>query len=139
MARDQGGIPVEMTPVHGIGSIVYDKFDGNGQKVYQLLQAAVKATASGDNAVVAAQSGKKIVVVGWDLSTKGTIVDVKFVDGAAGTDLTGAFTLAAAGAVRWINRPSDNCPLTPGTTNTLLSVNVSAAQVVNGSLWYILV
>lgn len=139
MARDFAGNPIEMAPLHSVGSVLYDKFDGNGPKVYQLKQAKVNATASGDNTVVAAVTGKQIVVVGWDLATKGTITDVKFVDGTGGTDLTGAFTLAAAGALRWVNRPSDNMPLTAGTVSTLLSVNTSTTQVVNGAVWYILV
>lgn len=135
------GLPQETAPIAQVGSIIYDKYDGQGPKVYQLLQAKVAASSSGDNTIVAAATGKKIVVLGWTLINKGTIIDAKWVDGTGGTDLTGPMTLPAAAAAvgGGIQRVSENQPLTPGTVSTLLALNLSGAQVVNGSVWYITV
>jgi hypothetical protein len=61
------------------------------------LSAAISTTTSGQTAVVAAVTGRKIKVLGYVLMAAGT-VNVKWQDGT--TDLTGALPLTAqVGAV----------------------------------------
>lgn len=136
MSRDGiTGVPSETGPMQQIGSVIFD--NGAGPHVYKIKQAKVACGSSGDNTIIAAVTGKQIVVLGWLLANKGTIIDAKWVDGTAGTDLTGPITLPAAAASVSFVKVSDNCPLTPGTAATLLALNLSGAQVVNGCVWYI--
>lgn len=96
--------------------------------------AAISAASSGNNTLVAAVAGKKITVLGYVIVADGAVA-AKFTDGAGGTDLTGAMSLAANGGVS--ARSEMNAPMLQGGTNTALVLNLSAAVGVRGHMTYI--
>lgn len=107
----------------------------------QVKTAAISVSASGDNTIVAAVAGKLITVVGLLLvngAATGNNVIVK--DGTGGTALTGAMPLGVAPSPPFIL--SDNGPggfdwfQTSNTANNLV-LNLSAATLVTGAVWYI--
>lgn len=74
------------------GTNLLGKIEVSNQKTLKTLKIDVAAV--GDNVIVALVAGKRIKVTAYTLQSKGT-VDVKLVNGAAGTDLTGAFSFQA--------------------------------------------
>lgn len=95
--------------------------------------AAISASSSGNNTLVAAVTSKKIRVLAMWLSANGT-VNAKLQDGASGTDKTGlAYLVVNTGFVL----PYNPAGWLETTANTLLNLNLSAAVAVGGSLTYI--
>lgn len=95
--------------------------------------AAISASTSGNNTLVAAVVSKKIRVLALSLSSNGT-VNAKLQDGAGGTDVTGLYYLVAtAGFVL----PFNPVGWFETSSNTLLNLNLSAAIAVGGCLTYI--
>jgi hypothetical protein len=95
--------------------------------------AAISASSSGNNTLVAAVTSKKIRVLAMWLSSNGT-VNVKLQDGAGGTDKSGlAYLVANTGFVLPFN-PTGWCET---TANTLLNLNLSGAVAVGGQLTYV--
>lgn len=118
-------LPVQMThetsQMTGAGTILTPKF------------AAIAASSSGNNTLVAAVVSKKIRVLGLWLTANGS-VNAKIQDGASGTDKTGlAYLVVNTGLVLPFN-PVGWCET---TANTLLNLNLSAAVAVGGSLCYV--
>lgn len=68
---------------------MYLNFDGNR---FEIKRTIIDVAGSGDNEVVAAVSGKKIVVIHYQLIAAGT-VNVRFESGAGGTALSGQMNL----------------------------------------------
>lgn len=105
------------------------------------LTAAIAASASGDNAVVAAPgTGKRIRVLSWILSFSGT-VNAKWKSGAS-TDLTGLFYGSATAGVAF---SAESPPPGPGNSpvpqfrcaeNEALNLNLSGAVAVGGYVLY---
>lgn len=95
--------------------------------------AAIAASASGDNTIVAAVTGKKIRVLSYDY-TAAAAVNVKWKSGAS-NDKSGLTYLPAAG---WGKAKQFN-PVGHVETNVgeALVLNLSAAQAVGGELTYI--
>lgn len=94
---------------------------------------AIAASSSGDNTVLAAVAGKKIVVEAYEVSASAA-VNVKWKDGAS-TDKTGLLYLAAAGSSTDADATDvehDEDELWTGTTNTALILNLSGAVAVGG-------
>lgn len=95
--------------------------------------AAIAASSSGNNTLVAAVNPKKIRVLALSLISNGT-VNVKFQTGAGGTDLTGLYYLVAnAGFVL----PYNPTGWFETASNTLLNANLSGAVAVGGCLTYV--
>lgn len=95
--------------------------------------AAIAASSSGNNTLVAAVTSKKVRVLALNLISNGT-VNVKVQSGASGTDLTGLWYLVAnAGLVL----PFNPVGWFETGSNTLLNLNLSAAIAVGGSLVYV--
>lgn len=95
--------------------------------------AAIAASSSGNNTLISANATKKLRVLAASFVANGT-VNVKFQDGAGGTDKTGLFYLVAnSGAVL----PFNPVGWFETTANTLLNLNLSAAVAVGGCLTYI--
>ena len=94
--------------------------------------AAIAASSSGDNTLVAAVTGKKIRAIKYVLVAAGT-VSVKFKSGA-GTDLTGAMPAAANSVI-----PGDYCPVGQfeSAAGSALVLNLSGAVAVTGHLTYV--
>lgn len=98
--------------------------------------AAVAASSSGDNTLVAAVAGKKIRVLAFTLYAGGAVT-VRFESGAGGTALSGQMALAAAGQfvsggfvpVGWFETAA----------GALLNLELSGAVSVAGMLTYVLV
>lgn len=67
--------------------------DGNLVK-----RAAISAASAGNNTIVAAVSGKEIVVVQFGIVADAAVT-VKFQSAAGGTDVTGAMSFAANGGI----------------------------------------
>lgn len=98
--------------------------------------AAIAASSSGNNTIVAAAgASNKIRVLAVQLTAAGT-VNAKWQSGASGTDLTGlAYLVANTGYVLPFN-PSGWFET---AANTLLNLNLSAAIAVGGSITYVVV
>ena len=94
---------------------------------------AVDVNSSGDNTLVAAVSGKRILVIGCVLIAAGT-VSIRFESGAGGTPISGVMDLTTNSGF--------TAPLgIPGwgrtATNTLLNLELSGAVKVSGMLVYV--
>jgi hypothetical protein len=105
----------------------------NGTTALTPKFAAITASTSGNNTIVAAVNPKKIRVLAVQLIANAA-VNAKWQSGASGTDLTGLAYLAANGGyvlpynpVGWFETGS----------NTLLNLNLSGAVAVGGSVVYI--
>jgi hypothetical protein len=99
-----------------------------------MATAPVAAASSGDNTLVAAVAAKKIRVHGYELSAA-RAVNAKFRSGA--TDITGLFTLAAAGASADAQeRTADPDGLFETATGAALVLNLSGAVAVAGFVDY---
>lgn len=95
--------------------------------------AAISASSSGNNTLVAAVTSKKVRVVALALVGAGA-VNAKFQSGAGGTDLTGLFYLTYGGG---IVLPFNPVGYFETASNTLLNLNLSAATAVGGCLTYV--
>jgi hypothetical protein len=95
---------------------------------------AVAASASGDNTVIAAVAGRRIVVLCGKLMANGT-VNSKWKSGAS-TDITGLeYLIANDGYVL----PFAQCGWFATATGEALVLNLSGAIAVGGHLTYVLV
>jgi hypothetical protein len=94
----------------------------------------IAASSSGNNTLVAAVTSKKLRVLAFNFTGNGA-VNVKFQDGASGTDMTGLYYIAAAGG--GISVPFNPLGWFETTANTLLNLNLSGAVAVGGSLVYV--
>jgi hypothetical protein len=95
--------------------------------------AAIAASSSGNNTLVAAVASKKIRVLSATFTAAGS-VNAKFQSGAGGTDLTGLFYMVVnTGGVL----PYNPAGWFETGSNTLLNLNLSAAVAVGGCLSYI--
>lgn len=95
--------------------------------------AAIAASSSGDNTLVAAVSGKKIRVLSYTLVAAGAVT-CRFEDGAGGTAKSGVMSFGANGGV--------SVPFSPlghfeTTANTLLNLELGGAVSVAGHVCYV--
>jgi hypothetical protein len=93
---------------------------------------AINKSASGENSLVAAQEKFGYVVTGYVVVADGA-VEVKFKNGAGGSDVTGPMSLAANGIVSSGYNPDGHFKVDP---NKALILNLSSAVEVNGHLTY---
>jgi hypothetical protein len=107
----------------------------SGSYLYEIRRAAIAASTSGNNTLVAALTGLRIRVLAVGLMASAA-VNVKFQDGAGGTDLTGLFYLAANGG---FVLPFNEEGWFQTSSGTLLNLNLSAANAVGGSLVYTII
>src|SRR4051812_7536637 len=102
---------IETNQMTAAGTILTPKF------------AAISASSSGNNTLVAAVSAKKVRVLALWLTSNGT-VNAKIQDGAGGTDKTGlAYLVVNTGIVL----PFSPVGWLETTANTILNLNLSAA------------
>lgn len=105
----------------------------NGTTALTPKFAAIAASSSGNNTIVAAVTSKKIRVLGLKLIANGT-VNAKWQSGASGTDLTGlSYLVVNSGEV---------LPFSPvgwfeSASGVLLNLNLSGAVAVGGHLIYV--
>ncbi len=95
--------------------------------------AAIAASSSGDNTLIAAVVSKKIRVLSYTLVAAGAVV-CRFEDGAGGTAKSGQMALAANGVL--------SVPFSPvghfeTTANTLLNLELGGAVSVAGHICYV--
>ena len=103
--------------------------------MWKVQNAAIVASASGDNSVVAAVADKKINVLAYVLVAGGA-VSVKWRRGT--TDLTGALPLAANGGLV-VPAPGEDGECWFSTAkNEALQINLGAAIAVGGHVLYYL-
>lgn len=96
-------------------------------------QAKISTSSSGANTIVSATSGKRIVVVSWNVMANGT-TNVKWVSGS--TDISGLYYLVAnVGAVVDHSVPDFGLKTTAGEA---LVLNNSAAVAIGGYVTYYL-
>jgi hypothetical protein len=95
--------------------------------------AAISASSSGNNTIVAAVTDKRIRVLSAFLVAAGAVT-AKFQSGASGTDLTGAASLSANGGYVLPFNEGGWFQTDPGT---LLNLSLGGAQSVAGSVSYI--
>lgn len=101
------------------------------------LSAAIAASSSGDNTVVAGVTGKSIAVESFELSASGA-VNAKWKDGAS-IDKTGLLYAAAAGPLgdaSAADLEAGEDELWVGTPGNALILNLSAAVPVGGFVTY---
>ena len=108
------------------------KFSINQPNFGTVTFAAVSASSSGDNTLVAAVTGKKIRVLQVFLLAAAA-VDVRFEDGAGGTALTGVMSLAANGG---FVMPFSEIGWMEGSAATLLNLELGGAVQVSGVIAY---
>lgn len=96
--------------------------------------AAIAASSSGNNTIVAAVTSKKIRVLAYNLIGNGA-VNAKFQTGAGGTDLTGLKYIAAAGG--GICAPFNPVGWFETASGALLNLSLSGAVAVGGELVYV--
>lgn len=96
--------------------------------------AAISASSSGNNTLVAAVAGKKIRVLAYSLSGAGA-VNAKFQSGAGVTDLSGLKYIAAAGG--GVTAQFNPLGWFETVSGALLNLNLSGAVAVGGELVYI--
>lgn len=112
---------VESNQMTAGGTVVTPKF------------AAIAASTSGNNTLIAAVTSKKIRVLAVAFMADGA-VNAKFQSGAGGTDLSGLFYMVAnTGAAL----PYNPAGWFETASNTLLNLNLSAAIAVGGCITYI--
>jgi len=100
---------------------------------YVIKRAVIDNATSGDNTLVAAVPGKKIVVLSLTLISAGTMT-VRFESGASGTALTGQMSVLAATGFHWGFNPIGHIETAAGQ---LLNLELSAATSADGCLSYI--
>lgn len=104
--------------------------------VHSIRFAAIdNAAGTGNTTVVAATTGKRVVVTGYALVATGAVA-VKFTDAAGGTNLTGAMALAANGGVSHAGAVAT--PVLQTSVGNALVLNASGAVQVSGHLSYYL-
>lgn len=96
----------------------------------------IAASSSGDNTIVAAVTGQRIKVVGFNFIGNGA-VNAKFQSGASGEDLTGLYYMPAAGS--GISVPYSEKGWFITRAGQLLNMNLSGAVAVGGVLVYELI
>lgn len=100
--------------------------------VLNIKHAVIDKASSGDNTIVSAVSGKRIVVVSLFIVSAGT-VNIRFESGASGTALTGQMNLVAnTGFVL----PYNPYGWFVTAKDELLNLELSDAISVDGSLSY---
>jgi len=113
--------------------------DGKYQSVvsWTIGNKPIDVSSSGDNEVVPAIAGKMILVYAFSFQAVGT-VNVKFTDGAGGSDLTGAFNFQAR---EGIAPPGIQPPayLFGTSVSNALILNLSAAIAVKGYVSYMII
>lgn len=95
--------------------------------------AAIAASINGNNTVVAAVTGKRILVLAYNLVAAGA-VNAKWRSGAA-TDISGLKTLAAAGSQ--LTYPENQHGWVRTVAGEALVLNLSSGTVVGGELTYV--
>ena len=102
--------------------------------VQLVKRAKIDGATSGNNTLVAAVTGKKIRVLAAFFTMTGTAVTIRFEDGADGTALTGQMgptegqtSMLRFNPVGWFET----------SDATLLNMELSGAQSVDGALVYI--
>ena len=95
--------------------------------------SVINATASGQNEVVAAVTGKRIRVVSYALTVSAAAI-VQFRDGAT-TVIAGGFDLAANGGISFAGLPA--APAFQTSSGVALNINLSATVNARGHLCYI--
>ena len=102
--------------------------------VQLVKRAVIDDASSGDNTLVAAVTGKKIRVLALFITMTGTAVTIRFEDGAGGTALTGQMGPTAG---QTIVLPFNPVGWFETSAATLLNMELSGAQSVDGALTYI--
>ncbi len=95
--------------------------------------AAVSASSSGDNTLVAAVAGKNIRVLAYVLVASAAVT-ARFEDGAGGAALSGQMQLGANGGVSAGFNPAGWFET---SDNTLLNLELSGATSVDGHVTYV--
>ena len=98
-----------------------------------IQRVAVNTASSGDTALVAAQPGKKIRVIGLDVHSAGTVT-IALKDGSSVYE--GGVRSLILGSQCVIKHPYMGQPAYEGTVNTALNIALGGAVQVTGSLWY---
>jgi hypothetical protein len=101
---------------------------------YPIKHAKIDTATSGNTTIVAAVTGKYIVVIGY-LIVADAAVDVKFQSGTGGTDLTGPLGVAANGGAVYAG--GIDCPAFETAKSTLLNLNLNGAIQVSGHITYL--
>lgn len=102
---------------------------------FQQFHVVIDAATSGDNTLVDAVTGKRIVVTSLLLVGSGAVT-ARFESGAGGTALTGQMTMAAGSVIAL---PMSEAGYFQTAAGSLLNLELSGATTVDGFLTYRLV
>lgn len=94
---------------------------------------AIISVSATDNTIVSAVADRRIRVLSMDMMAA-TPINGRFQSGVAGTNLTGYSFMGASGG---LVRPFNPAGWFQTATNTLLNLNLTAAQSVGGCLTYL--
>lgn len=122
--------------------VIYDEDDPSGAIAVADLEApaaaAIAASTSGNNTIVAAQGASTYIRVWQYVIVAEGDVDVRWEDGADGTALSGQMHMTADG--EGISATAGGLvPLFTCAANTLLNMELSGAVAVNGHISYTVV
>ena len=95
--------------------------------------AAIAASSSGDNTIIAAVAGNRILVFNVGIIAAAAVT-IRFEDGAGGTALTGQMEIIANGGFTW---GFSEVGWFQTSVNTLLNLELSGAISVAGALAYV--
>lgn len=104
-------------------------------QITQFKTAALSFSSSGDNAAIAAVSGSPIKVWKIFFASAGA-VNVTFYNGLAGTALSGAVPLTAAGSS--FTLPYDGSPHFVTSPGLAFNINLSSGVACTGMVYYTL-
>ena len=131
-----GGVAWAQGPVTPAAAVTSTVYDGTTPVLPRFVP--VDAAISGDNIVLPATADKKIRVLAAALTMTGTAVTITFKSGNTATEqpLTGAMGPSAG---QTIVLPFNPVGWFEASTSTLLNMELSGAQSVDGGLVYVLV
>jgi hypothetical protein len=98
--------------------------------------AVIDAASAGDNTIVSAVAGKRILVTSYMIvASGGANTLLRFESGAGGTALTGEMDIGADGVISADYNPG-GC-FAPTAAGALLNLQITAATSVDGHLSYV--
>jgi hypothetical protein len=113
--------------------LIYGNLADGTQVALPVLHAVVDVNTSGDHAIVAADPSARILVVKARLISGGA-VNVKWLDGTAGTEIDGLCPLSTS--TGYVDK-CDQGIFAPTSINKALVLNLSANIQVGGSIAYV--
>lgn len=112
-------------------------FAESGQQCPKVMnRAAISATSSGDNTLIAADTDRKIVVWKFFIVNSHATQDESLTWKEGSTAVSGAYLLKANGGAQ--DEPCDGTGFVVAPKGSAVILNLSAAGTIKGQIWYTL-